>query len=53
MVQQGPADSTYILCSSEFPDSEYGFILSYLVELSDLMHCLHLQLFALILPYTL
>ena len=52
MVQQGPADSTYILCSSEFPDSEYGFILN-LVELSDLMHCLHLQLFALILPYTL
>ena len=36
VVQQGPADS-YILCSllsSEFPDTDYGFIVWYLVELS-------------------
>ena len=52
MVQQRPADSMYILCSllsSEFPDLDYGFILSYLAELSVFDALLASATFALIL----
>ena len=48
-----PADSTCNLCcllSSEFPDSDLVSYSVVLLNFLDLMHCLYLHVFALILP---